>query len=246
MKASKEYIIFPLDVASAEAARSWVKSLRDHVGLFKIGLELFVRTGPSLVEWIVDHSAAGIFLDLKLHDIPATVGNAMAGIAALKPKLATVHCGENRTMLEAAVRSAGGVAVLGVTLLTSVSSDDLRAGGYGAEMADDPGRLVLHRAAMAKSTGCAGVVCSGHEVSMIKSRFGPDFLAVTPGIRPAWDGLSKNDQQRVVTPGMAVAAGADYIVIGRPIREAKDPVAAALRIAEEIDGVLNRRKGNRL
>ncbi len=235
MKAGKDYLIFALDVDSAEAARAWVMRLRDHVSIFKIGLELFIRCGPELVEWVVARSAGGVFLDLKLHDIPATVQRAMAAVAALKPKFTTVHCGENRAMLDAAVRASGAVDVLGGTVLTTVSSADLEAAGDPQAQAADPGRLVLFRAGLARAAGLSGIVCSGHEVGLVRRHFGPDFITVTPGIRPAWEDMSRQDQQRVVTPAMAVAAGADYIVIGRPIRDAADPAAAAARIAAEIE-----------
>ena len=239
MKQGKDYLIFPLDVPSGGTARQLVSQLYNHVGMFKIGLELFVHTGSDLVRWITEHTGAGIFLDLKLHDIPITVERAMRGIADLSVSLATVHCGENRTMLEAAVNGSGGqVSVLGVTVLTSVVASDLRSAGYANDITDDLSRLVLHRAAMAKEAGCAGVVCSGWEVGLIKREMGPSFLTVTPGIRPDWSDDGKDDQKRVVTPAMAVAKGSDYVVIGRPIRDAADPVAAADRIAEEIDAVL--------
>jgi orotidine-5'-phosphate decarboxylase len=239
MKNGKDFIIFPLDVPTTQQAREWVKQLNAHVGMFKIGLELFIHSGPALVEWIVANYNTGIFLDLKLHDIPATVQGAMNGIAGLKADLATVHCGESQTMLEAAVQGgAGKVRVLGVTVLTSVSMADLQATGYMNGMAQDMGRLVLRKAAMAKAAGCAGVVCSGREVKMIKDNFGPAFLAVTPGIRPDWGETRKDDQRRIVTPAMAVADGADYIVIGRPIRDAEDPVETTRRIAAEIESVL--------
>jgi orotidine-5'-phosphate decarboxylase len=239
MKQGKDYLIFPLDVPSGGTARQLVSQLYNHVGMFKIGLELFVHTGSDLVRWITEHTGAGIFLDLKLHDIPITVERAMRGIADLSVTLATVHCGENRTMLEAAVNGSGGqVGVLGVTVLTSVAASDLRSAGYANDITDNLSRLVLHRAAMAKKAGCAGVVCSGQEVELIKREMGPSFLTVTPGIRPDWSDDGKDDQKRVVTPAMAVAKGSDYVVIGRPIRDAADPVAAAARIAEEIDAVL--------
>lgn len=240
MKQGKDYLIFPLDVPSGGTARQLVSQLYHHVGMFKIGLELFVHTGPDLVSWITEHTGAGIFLDLKLHDIPITVERAMRGIADLCVKLATVHCGENRTMLEAAVNGSGGqVGVLGVTVLTSVVASDLRSAGYADDISDNLSRLVLHKAAMAKEAGCAGIVCSGREVELIKKQMGSSFLTVTPGIRPDWsDAGKKDDQKRVVTPAMAVAKGSDYVVIGRPIRNAADPVAAAARIAEEIDAVL--------
>jgi orotidine-5'-phosphate decarboxylase len=240
MKQAKDYIIFPLDVPSAQEARRLVKLLGNHVGMFKIGLELFVRTGPSLIQWIHDHYAGNLFLDLKLHDIPATVQRAMQALADLDVQLVTVHCGEGRAMLEAAVQGSGGkVGVLGVTVLTSVCAADLKAAGYTDRMVEDPARLVLRKAGMAKEVGCAGIVCSGREAALIKQQLGPDFLAVTPGIRPAW-GAKKDDQQRVVTPAMAVADGADYLVIGRPIRDASDPVEAARRVADEIEATIEK------
>jgi orotidine-5'-phosphate decarboxylase len=239
MKQGKDYIIFPLDVASDPAARQMVRLLHTHIGMFKVGLELFIRTGPRLLQWIGDHTGGKVFLDLKLHDIPITVERAMQGIADLPVALTTVHCGENRAMLEAAVRGGGGkVDVLGVTVLTSVGVSDLKDAGFEEAVAGDVGRLVLQRAAMAEAAGCAGVVCSGREAGMIKSRFGPAFLAVTPGIRPASGQTATDDQKRVVTPARAVTDGADYLVIGRPIRDAADPAAAADRIAEEIDRIL--------
>ncbi len=240
MKPGKDYLIFPLDVSSDQAARDLVGRLHEHVGMFKIGLELFVRTGPGLVQWIGQQTGRGVFLDLKLHDIPATVERAMRSIAELPVALATVHCGENRAMLQAAVKgSSGRTNVLGVTVLTSVAASDLRAAGYAEHMVEDIGRLVVHKAAMAKDAGCAGIVCSGREVATIKTRFGAAFIAVTPGIRPDWSGQGKDDQKRVVTPAMAVRDGADFLVVGRPIRDAADPPAAAGRIAEEIDCALS-------
>ena len=239
MKRGKDYVIFPLDVPSGGTARQLVSKLHHHVGMFKIGLELFVHTGPDLVRWITEHTEAGIFLDLKLHDIPVTVERAMRGIADLCVDLATVHCGESSAMLESAVRGRSGkVNVLGVTVLTSVAAIDLRNAGYADQMTEDLSRLVLHKASMAKKAGCAGVICSGLEVESIKENLGRDFLAVTPGIRPDWAEDGRDDQKRVVTPAMAVSRGADYVVIGRPIRNAPNPSTAAERIAEEIEAVL--------
>ena len=240
MKQGKDFLVFPLDVDSEQAARQLVNRLHDHIGMFKIGLELFIRTGPALLQWIEGHTGRRVFLDLKLHDIPVTVERAMRGIADLPVALTTVHCGENRAMLDAAVAgSRGKVGVLGVTVLTSVSASDLRNAGYTEAIAEDVGRLVLHRAVMARDAGCTGVVCSGREANLIKTRVGKTFVTVTPGIRTDWEPHPPDDQKRVVTPAMAVCDGADYLVIGRPIRDAADPVSAADRIAEEIDRALS-------
>lgn len=239
MQRAKDYIIFSLDVSSVGDARHYIGLLSEHVGMFKVGLELFIRSGPEIIKMIKDMSPAGIFLDLKLHDIPATVRRATASISELGVNLTTVHCGETREMLKAAViGSAGEVGILGVTLLTSISAYDIQKAGYENQYSEDISRLVIKKAEMAKGEGCAGVVCSGLEVKMIKDAFGKDFLAVTPGIRPAWTLDRKDDQKRVTTPASAIKDGSDYLVIGRPIRDAKDPVAAAIMTAEEIEAAL--------
>lgn len=239
MKTAKDYIVFPLDVPDFETADSLVRLLADDVGMFKVGLELFIRSGPDLVRHIVSAGGARVFLDLKLHDIPATVNRAMAQVAELGVYFTTVHCGESRSMLEAAVQGAAGrVNVLGVTVLTSVSSSDVAQAGYRRRYADDLRQLVVNKALMARDAGCAGVVCSGHEVQAIKTAFGRGFQAVTPGIRAAGEPIGRDDQSRVVTPAMAIRRGSDYLVIGRPIRDAADPRAAARAIAAEIQGAL--------
>jgi len=239
MRNAKDYIIFPLDVASEDEAKRYVALLADHVGLFKVGLELFIRSGPEIVRFINSGGSAGVFLDLKLHDIPATVSRAMGGIADLGVDFATVHCAETPKMLEAAVSgSRGEVRLLGVTVLTSVSAEDIQAAGYRSEYYPDLSGLVLKRARMAQKAGCAGVVCSGLESMAIKKQVGADFITVTPGIRPSWAAEKKDDQQRVTTPAQAVNNGSDYLVIGRPIRDAADPREAAGRVAEEIEGAL--------
>jgi orotidine-5'-phosphate decarboxylase len=239
MKTAKDYIIFPLDVSSVKTAKDYVETLSESVGMFKIGLELFIRSGPDIIDFIKSAGAAGIFLDLKLHDIPATVSRAMQNIANLGVTFATVHCGETSRMLEAAVKGGKDkVGVLGVTVLTSVSNEDLEFAGFRKIFYDDLTKLVIKRAAMAKQAGCKGIVCSALEVKLIKETFGQDFIAVTPGIRPDWDASGKNDQRRVTTPYQAVENGSDYLVIGRPIRDAKNPKDAARRIAQEIETVL--------
>jgi orotidine-5'-phosphate decarboxylase len=234
MRPAKDYIVFPLDVPTPDAAKKLVALLSEEVGMFKVGLELFIEAGPEIVRFIRGEGAR-VFLDLKLHDIPATVFRAMRRVADLDVTLATVHCGEGRSMLEAAVEGSGGkVGVLGVTVLTSVSRQDIAAAGFEAAFSADMTRLVMKRAEAAAGAGCAGIVCSGREAAAVKEAFGPDFLAVTPGIRPSGD-RPADDQKRVTTPADAVATGADYLVIGRPIRDADDPRAAARRIAAEID-----------
>ena len=239
MKRAKDYIIFPLDVPTEKAAKAYVELLSESVGMFKVGLELFIRSGPGLIDFIKSSGNADVFLDLKLHDIPETVFRAMERIADLGVAFATVHCGETLRMIEAAVRGAKGrVGVLGVTLLTSISSEDIMAAGFRKPFYEDLTRLIIERADMAKAAGCVGIVCSGQEVKQVKKTLGRDFIAVTPGIRPNWDDMKTDDQKRVVTPAMAVKNGSDYLVIGRPIRDAKNPKEAALRIAEEIETVL--------
>ncbi|MBW1608345.1 MAG: orotidine-5'-phosphate decarboxylase [Deltaproteobacteria bacterium] len=239
MKHAKDYIVFPLDVPSVKTAQHYVELLSESVGMFKVGLELFIRSGLGIIDFIKASGTAEVFLDLKLHDIPATVFRAMESIADLGVAFATVHCGETPRMLEAAVEGAKGrVGILGVTVLTSVASEDIKASGFRDMFYDDMGRLVVKRAAMAKAAGCTGIVCSGLEVKIIKERFGRDFIAVTPGIRPEWDVTGKHDQRRITTPGRAVSDGSDYLVIGRPIRDATDPKAAAVRIAHEIETVI--------
>jgi orotidine-5'-phosphate decarboxylase len=235
-KTAKDYIVFPLDVPSIKEAAQYVKLLSDWVGMFKVGLELFIQTGPEIIQMIKKSGNARIFLDLKLHDIPETVYRAMSRVAEMGVAFTTVHCGESPRMLDAAVKGGGGhVGVLAVTVLTSITAEDIQASGFKEKFTTDMSKLVIKRAEMAKAAGCAGVVCSGREVQMIKDAFGKDFVAVTPGIRPKWGSGAKDDQRRIVTPAEAVRRGADFLVIGRPIRDAEDPAAAAQYIAEEIE-----------
>lgn len=238
-KSAKDYIVFPLDFSSVKEAEDYVRILDGKVGMFKIGLELFIDQGPSVIQRIRKLSRAKIFLDLKLHDISATVQRAMGRVAALGADLITVHTSSSQNMLEKAVQGAGGkIRVLGVTLLTDNDADALQAQGFKTEFIKDPRLLILHRARMAHAAGCAGVVCSGREVKEIKERFGRSFLAVTPGIRPSWSVPENDDQKRITTPGQAVALGSDLLVIGRPLRDADDPAGAALKVIREIEDAL--------
>lgn len=221
-------------------AERYVELLKDKVGMFKIGLELFIRCGPQVIKRVREKSDVGIFLDLKLHDISETVGRAMECVAHVGVDLVTVHCASSQKMLEKAVKGGGGkTGVLGVTVLTDNDADVLAHCGFKDKYVGDTSRLVMKRAQMAYDAGCTGVVCSGHEVNEIKARFGKAFVAVTPGIRPAWSRPANDDQKRITTPGMAVKAGADLIVVGRPIKSAADPAAAAESISREIEAVLN-------
>lgn len=235
MPKNKETIMFALDVATKNEALKYIDILKDEVGYFKVGLELFIGYGQDIIKRIKKQTNAGVFLDLKLHDIPATVERAMAQIADFGVDYATVHCTADQRMMEAAVRGANGqTTVLGVTVLTSVSSQDLLDAGLVSDLALDMPSLVLKRARMAQDMGAGGVVCSGQEVAVIKEGLGADFTCVVPGIRPLWS--VKGDQVRVTTPKAAIDAGADYLVVGRPIRDALDPVIAARKIVWEIGG----------
>jgi len=232
---ARDYIVFALDVPTARQAETLVDELKQEVGMFKVGLELFINSGPDFVRHLTRDKQVGVFLDLKLHDIPVTVARAMERIAGLGVSMTTVHCGENRAMLDAAVQAAAGrVRIMGVTVLTSVGDEDLRHAGFAERFCGKTLELVKHRAEMALECGCDGVICSGQEVAEIKRACGNEFLAVVPGIRPA-DSEGNDDQRRTVTPAQAVAAGADYLVVGRPIRDAARRKEAARSIARQVD-----------
>jgi len=240
MKAPKDYIVFPLDVPDARQAMAYVSALKDHVGLFKVGLELFISQGPEILKAIREVAGRRVFLDLKLHDIPATVIRAFRTASAYQPEFVTVHCDEGDQILrEVAENNLGNTKILAITVLTSLNARKLHALGYAQTYVDDLSALVLLKARMAREAGCQGVVCSGLEVARIKQEVGRDLIAVTPGIRPAWSVVDQDDQKRIVTPGQAVKNGADYVVIGRPIRDAKDPPQAARQVAEEIASALS-------
>jgi orotidine-5'-phosphate decarboxylase len=237
-----EYIIFPLDFPSLDEAIKFINLLHDHVGLFKVGLELFVKEGPKVLQAIAKATHTKIFLDMKFHDIPETVSAAQKAARFHGAKFITVHCDEGTGLLKAVVDSAkNGTQVLGVTVLTSLSAKDLEEIGISKEL-QDPRKLVLHRARLANKANCAGVICSGNEVEAVKKEFGKDFIVVVPGIRPTWGDVPNDDQKRISTPYAAIKNGADYIVVGRPIKFAKSPLDATKRIAEEIEKALKELK----
>jgi orotidine-5'-phosphate decarboxylase len=190
-------------------------------------------TGSNPVAASSDEAGVGYFLDLKFHDIPATVRGAQARIIP-GAKLLTVHVDQGREPLKSEVEAMKNVKVLGVTVLTHLGPDDLEAMGIAPEYARNPGKLVVLRARLAKEAGCDGVVCAGTEAGAVKAALGEDFLVVCPGIRPAGAAVPGDDQRRVTTPYEAIRAGADYIVVGRPIRLAENPADAARKVVAEI------------
>ena len=221
----RERLIAALDVPGAAEARALVERLGDSVSFYKIGLELSTSGGYfELLDWLVKRGNR-VFCDLKLHDIPETVRRAVANLRGRGVTFLTVHA--DRGVMGAAVQERGEVKILAVTVLTSTSQGDLAEQGYAGKLED----LALSRAAAAERIGCDGVITSGLEVSRIKSSF-PKLLAITPGIRPA--GGDVGDQKRVVDVAQAFRNGADYIVVGRPIRDAADPRAAAEAIQQTI------------
>ena len=237
-KDPKSRLIFALDVPSLDEAVSYVQKLDGSVGMFKVGLELFIKEGPAVLSAIKDHSDAEIFLDLKLHDISATVERAVRSAAAHKVRFLTVHCSGGEAMLKAAVNGAGdsSLQILGVTVLTSLGPEDHREElGYRKDLTLKD--LVVTRAGMAEKAGCAGVVCSGEELTRIHEQI-TNVMTVVPGIRPAINTVRNDDQKRAMTPKQAIQAGADYLVVGRPIRDAADPKAAADQIVQEISEAL--------
>ncbi|NLV15833.1 MAG: orotidine-5'-phosphate decarboxylase [Syntrophomonadaceae bacterium] len=235
---AKDRIVLALDVDNPEKALELVSRLKDHVGAFKIGMQLYNSVGPDILEKI-NEGGSRVFLDLKFHDIPNTVG-AVSRVAARRGCwMFNVHAAGGAAMMTAAAQSSREEAsktgknpplVLGVTVLTSLSQDQLNAEiGIPGSVEEVVSRWAL----LAKESGLDGVVASPREVKAIRQTCGNDFLIVTPGVRPLWAGTQ--DQKRVTTPREAVDSGADYLVIGRPITGADDPIEAAQRIIKELE-----------
>ena len=236
LDAAKDKIILPLDVADAGSALRLVESVAESVTFYKVGLELFTRCGPGIIAQIraaADQQGVTgrVFLDLKLHDIPNTVGQAVSAAAQWGVEMLTVHLSGGGAMLRAAAaQSPAELLLLGVSVLTSSDADTLRETGVEA----DPETQVLRLAQLGVANGLRGVVASPLEAAALRQRHGAALRIVTPGVRPAWSAGGRDDQRRVLTPGEAIRAGADYLVIGRPISGAATPREAARRIAEEI------------
>jgi orotidine-5'-phosphate decarboxylase len=214
-----------LDAPDIDVAAHWATLVTPYVSTVKIGLELYLRYGPTVVATVRGGSGVRVFLDLKLHDIPNTVAGAARAVAKLRPEILTVHAAGGADMIKAAVQAAPETLVAGVTLLTSIGGKDLADLGVVGSVSD----AVRRMAALAVSAGARGLVCSPQEVAAVRAEVGPDILLITPGIRLA--GATSDDQARIATPVEALKAGADLLVIGRPITRAADPGAAAAAIA---------------
>jgi orotidine-5'-phosphate decarboxylase len=236
IRSARQRLIFALDVDSFEEARKWVSLLSDRVGVFKVGKQLFTRCGPDIVRMIRD-AGGEVFLDLKFHDIPNTVAMAAIEASRLDVKMFNVHALGGLAMMRrtvAAVRDlfasdpARRPLLLAVTLLTSSDEATLREVGIERPVEE----MVVGLARLAKEAGMDGVVASPQEIEAIRRACGPDFVIVTPGVRPSFAAV--DDQKRIATPGQAIAAGADYLVVGRPIAKAEDPVAAVGLIVREM------------
>jgi len=223
----RDRLIVALDLPSVDAAESVVARLGDTVSFYKIGYQLAFAGGLGLAQHLVD-AGKQVFLDLKLHDIGNTVANGVESVARLGASFLTVHAYPQTMRAAVAARGESGLRILAVTVLTSYDDSDLAAAGYDFTVAE----LAAERAAQARDMGVDGLVCSGEEAAALRKIAGQGMVLVTPGIRPA--GADAGDQKRIMTPASAIAAGADYLVVGRPIVAATDPKAAAQAIIAEI------------
>jgi orotidine-5'-phosphate decarboxylase len=228
--------IVALDVPTANAALALARALGGQCRFFKVGSELFTAAGPRIVETLRDEIGADVFLDLKFHDIPNTVAAAVRGAAALGARLLTVHASGGRAMLDAARRAAedgsgGNCGVLAVTVLTSLDAGSI-AEAWGRTDSVDVEAEVLRLAGLAAEAAVHGIVCSGKEAGAVRNRFGDTLALLIPGIRLA--GGDAHDQQRVMTPAAAQAAGARYLILGRAVTAAPDPAAAMARVLDEL------------
>ncbi|GAB4210598.1 MAG: orotidine-5'-phosphate decarboxylase [Sandaracinaceae bacterium] len=228
MLAPRDRLVFPLDVPDLASACGWIERLSGEVGVFKVGLELFVAAGPDAVRAVHD-AGARCFLDLKLHDIPATMAAATSRAVAEGVAFLTVHAAAGPSALRAVADAAQGsqTQLLAVTVLTSLDASELAAIGL-----DAPEPTARRLARIARDAGVMGLVCSPHEVASLREQVGPSGVLVVPGVRPS--GAAAGDQKRIASPEAAIRAGADYLVVGRPIREATDPVEAARALVRAI------------
>ena len=235
MPDARDRLVFPLDVKDLVDARAWIDRLAGQVGVFKVGLELFVSAGPDAVRAVHDRGAR-CFLDLKLHDIPATMAGATERAVAQQVAFLTVHASAGPRALRGVqeVAGASGTQLLAVTILTSFDASELASIGL-----DAPSNAAARLAKLAVESGLRGLVCSPEEARALRDIVGPAGVLMVPGVRP--QGAERGDQRRVATPASAIASGADYLVVGRPIRDASDPRAAASAIVDEIAAALEAR-----
>jgi orotidine-5'-phosphate decarboxylase len=234
MQTSERRVIVALDFPTTDAASALLERLDPADCRVKIGKEMFTRAGPAFVEQVVARGF-DVFLDLKYHDIPNTVAAACAAAADLGVWMINVHAAGGRKMMTAAAERLASLAerpmLIAVTILTSLGSEDIAEVGYTGTPAENVSRL----AALAEASGLDGVVCSPREVEMLRGERSKDFALVTPGVRPA--GVSADDQKRIMTPADAIRAGSTYLVVGRPVTAAEDPLVSLRAINEEIAGV---------
>lgn len=237
---NNDKVIVALDYATEQDAMKLVNQLGDAVNYYKVGLELFLNTRGSVVDLLKAQNKK-VFLDLKFHDIPNTVAQSVAWAASLGVDMFTLHASGGEEMMRASVEKVHEVCerlhvkrphMVGVTILTSFDEAGIAKVGYKNNIPD----TVLNLAHLCQTANMSGVVCSPHEAEMIKTACGKDFITVCPGIRPSW--AAKGDQKRITTPSDAIKIGVDYMVIGRPITKAENPQEAALKIMEEIGGVI--------
>jgi orotidine-5'-phosphate decarboxylase len=221
---SKAPIVLAVDTPSLSSAIEWVKATQDSVSVFKLGLEFFLTFGSDGVKAIKDVTDSDIFLDLKLHDIPHTVSGAAKAIAHLQPKFLTVHASGGAAMIKAAVDAVPSTFITGVTILTSLSEDDVTEIGYASNALSSAVGL----AALATSAGARAIVCSPLEITAIRSKVGASPVIITPGVRPA-DSTNTDDQVRTMTPKAAIDSGASFVVIGRPITQSWSQGSSAMR-----------------
>ncbi|MBB6119345.1 orotidine-5'-phosphate decarboxylase [Nocardiopsis algeriensis] len=228
MTAHSAPIAVAIDAREIETAAAWATAVAPHVSTVKVGLELYLRHGPEVIAAVRGANRVGVFLDLKLHDIPATVAGAARSVAGLRPSILTVHATGGADMVRAAAEAAPDTKIAAVTVLTSMDEKDLEQVGLLGPARDAVRRLAV----MAVGAGARALVCSPQEVALVRAEVGPDVTLITPGVRPA--GADLGDQSRVATPEEAIEAGADLLVIGRPITRAPDPGAAAASIAAAV------------
>ena len=221
-------IILALDTPDLDVAKQWVAQTCDFVGVYKLGLEFFLKFGREGISAIQSETDSDIFLDLKLHDIPNTVGAATSQVADLKPMFLTVHASGGSAMIKAAVANAPEIKITAVTILTSLSQQDMTEIGFSGSAED----RAIELAKLATASGAKAIVCSPHEISGIRAAIPADISIITPGIRPK-NIASSDDQKRIMDPKSALAAGANYLVIGRPITSADNVAQAAKAILEE-------------